>query len=243
MPADHSLRSHERISQWAGSFFPGLSASADGRRLALQKTTYHQQVYLGELTAGGTRTSPPPRRLSDDEASELASAWTADSKAVLFHSDRNGTWGIFKQGINQDTAEVLVAGPQSLTLPRLSADGAWILYHERPKTPRPSTPVRLMRIPVGGGAPQLVLETRGEPDYRCARAPASLCVVSEPSADGKEVTYVAFDPVKGRGNTLRTIQNPTAEFLGVALSPDGTTLALSRTGEAEIHIRFAFSLG
>jgi len=35
------------------------------------------------------------------------------------------------------------------------------------------------------------------------------------------VTYVAFDPVKGRGNTLRTIQNPTAEFLGVALSPEG----------------------
>ena len=147
MPADHSLRSHERISQWAGSFFPGLSASADGRRLALQKTTYHQQVYLGELTAGGTRMSPPPRRLSDDDASEFASAWTADSKAALFHSDRNGTWGIFKQGINQDTAEVLVAGPQSLTLPRLSADGSWILYHERPKTPGPSTPVRLMRIP------------------------------------------------------------------------------------------------
>jgi len=91
--------------------------------------------------------SPPPRRLSDDDASEFASAWTADSKAALFHSDRNGTWGIFKQGINQDTAEVLVAGPQSLTLPRLSADGSWILYHERPKTPGPSTPVRLMRIP------------------------------------------------------------------------------------------------
>ena len=187
--------------------------------------------------------SPPPRRLSDDEASEFASAWTTDSKAVLFHSDRNGTWGIFKQGINQDTAEVLVAGPQSLTLPRLSADGSWILYHERPKTPGPSTPVRLMRIPVGGGPPQPVLETRGEKDYRCARAPASLCVVSEASPDGKVLTYAAFDPLKGRGKVLRTIQNPTAEFFGVSLSPDGTTLALSRTGEAEIHIRFAFSLG
>jgi len=214
-----------------------LSASTDGRRLALQKTTQHQQVYLGELAAGGARMNPP-RRLTDDEASEFASAWTADSKAVLFHSDRNGPWGIFKQAINQDTAQVLAAGPQSLTLPRLSADGAWILYHESPKTPGPSTSVRLMRIPVGGGAPQLVLETRNNRDSRCARAPASLCVVSEASADGKVVTYAAFDPLKGRGKVLRTVQkDPTTDFAGTDLSPDGTTFAISRSGEAEIPIR------
>ena len=47
----------------------------------------------------------------------------------------------------------------------------------------------------------------------------------------------AFDPLKGRGKVLRTIgTDPTASY-HVALSPDGATFAISRGGEAEIHIR------
>ncbi len=59
----------KRITQWAGSYLWGLSASADGKRLVLLKTTYQSQVYLGELAAGGTRMNPP-RRLTNDEASD-----------------------------------------------------------------------------------------------------------------------------------------------------------------------------
>ena len=53
------------------------------------------------------------------------------------------------------------------------------------------------------------------------------------------MTLTAFDPVKGRGNVLRSIEkDPTASFArGYGLSPDGTTFALSRSGESEIHIR------
>ena len=132
----------------------------------------------------------------------------------------------------------MVTGPQSAILPRLSADGAWILYTESPKTIGASTALRLMRVPVGGGAPQLVLETRNSRDYRCASAPASLCVLAEQSQDEKQLMLTAFDPVKGRGKVLRTIQKETtSNFAGTALSPDGAAFAISRGGEAEIHIR------
>ena len=226
----------KRITQWTGSDLWGLSASADGKRLTFIKTTHQWQLYLGELAAGGARMNPP-RRLTDDEANNIATAWTPDSKAVLFSSDRNGTWGIFKQGISQDTAEPILTGPQRVDLPRLSSDGAWILYFEFPKTLGGSTQVRLMRIPVGGGAPQLMLETRNEPDYRCALAPASLCVMIQASAGGKELMLTAFDPLKGRGKVLRTIKNDPTNPFGGTVSPDGTTFALSRRDEAEIHIR------
>src|SRR5208337_3249582 len=79
----------KRITQWAGSYLQGLSASADGKRLVLQKVTYQEQVYVGELGAGGTRMNPP-RRLTNDEAFDQPTAWTPDSKAVLFISNRNG---------------------------------------------------------------------------------------------------------------------------------------------------------
>jgi len=227
-----------RITQWAGSFIPNLSVSADGKRLTLQKADYRRQVYLGELSAAGTHTSPL-RRLTNDEASDEPTAWTPDSKAVLFSSDRNGTQGIFKQAISQDAAQPVVTGTQIAILPRLSADGAWILYAEAPKTEGPSTPYRLMRIPVSGGVPQLVTEIRGFIGYNCASAPSDLCLLPEMSQDNKQLTLTAFDPGKGRGNVLRTLQKDASsgDFAAAQLSPDGSSIAVSTSGEAEIHIR------
>jgi Tol biopolymer transport system component len=82
----------KRITRWAGFDLKGLSASADGKRLVLRKATWPDQIYIGELAAGRMRLSPP-RRLTHDEANNYGMAWTADSKAVLFSSDRNGKWG------------------------------------------------------------------------------------------------------------------------------------------------------
>jgi len=226
-----------RITQWAGSNIDWLSPSADGKRMTLEKGTYQVQTYLGELAAGATRMSPP-RRLTNDEAYDSPTAWTPDSKAVLFESQRNGTWGIFKQQISQDTVEPVVTGPRDALGPRLSADGTWILYEERPKAAAgPSAPGRLMRIPASGGVPEFVLEARNVIEDSCATAPASLCVVTEASRDNKQFILTAFDPLRGRGKVLRTIQkDPTANF-GGKISPDGTTFALSRGGDAEIRIR------
>ncbi len=227
----------QRITQWAGSLLYGLSVSADGKRLGLGKGTWQTQVYLGELTAGGTRMNPP-RRLTHDESNDFPTAWTADSKTLLLTSDRSGEFGLFKQVIGQDTVEPVVAGSQhKVGGGKLSADGAWILYRELPKVIQPSTPLPLMRISVGGGVPQLVLESRNSHGFWCARAPASLCAVLEASPDQKLFTLTAFDPLKGRGKVLKTIQTDPSSIYFSALSPDGSTLAFSRGGEAEIHIR------
>jgi len=227
----------QRVTQWAGTGIWGFSARADGKRLLLLKSTFQMQVYLGELTAGGTHLNPP-RRLTNDEANDFPTAWTADSKTLLIRSDRNGGGGIYKQAIGQDTMEPVVAGSQHNTGgARLSADGAWILYREWPKTAGPSTPIPLMRIPVSGGVPQPVLESRNPKFFGCARAPASLCVGLEGSPDDRLLTLSAFDPLKGRGKVLTTIEKDPSRYYAVALSPDGSTFAISRTTEAEIHIR------
>jgi eukaryotic-like serine/threonine-protein kinase len=229
----------KRITQWAGSSLWGLSASGEGKRLVLQKATFQAQVYVGELAAGGTRMNPP-RRLTNDEAIDVPTAWTPDSKSVLFESNRSGTPSIFKQGVNEQSAEPVVTGPQNVATPRLSPDGAWILYLERAKTQaNPAPPSRLMRIPVAGGVPQFVLETRNTGDVGCARAPATLCVIWEAGQDQKQLVITAFDPLKGRGKVLKTIDTDPTSLYHVALSPDGSTVAISRGGEAEIHISLA----
>lgn len=229
----------KRITRWAGFDVQGLSASADGKRLVLRKLTWPDQIYIGELAAGRMKISPP-RRLTHDEANNYGMAWTADSKAVLFSSDRNGKWGVFKQNISQDTAVPLVEGREKLYLPRLSPDGAWVLYPETSLVVgRRSPQYRMMRVPVNGGLPNLVFETKGAlwENHQCARAPASLCVVIESSLDQKRLTVTALDPLQGKGKLLKTIEKAPNEGFNHDLSPDGSTLAISRGNQPEIRIR------
>ncbi len=219
----------KRFTQWAGSLIGGLSASADGKRLVFLRRAYQSQVYLAELPTEGKKMSAP-RQLTNDEQSHRATAWTGNSQAVLFSSGG----GIFKQGITQETAEPVVSDPQGPWVPHLSADGAWVLY----MMGDPNRVSRLMRVPAGGGAPQMVMETRPWWDFNCASAPSSLCVILEVTPDEKHLTVTAFDPVKGRGKVLRTIdKDPSANIYVAAVSPDGSTLALSRDRETEMHIR------
>jgi Tol biopolymer transport system component len=84
-----------RITDWAGSGVPGyFNASTDGKRLALVKASSQADVYVAELQANGTRLKTP-RRLTLDERNDWLRAWTPDSKAVVFMSDRNGPVDIY----------------------------------------------------------------------------------------------------------------------------------------------------
>jgi hypothetical protein len=93
-----------------------------------------------------------------------------------------------------------------------------------------------MRIPVSGGVPQLVLEMRNRIHYGCARAPASLCVVLEASEDEKHLTVTAFDPLKGRGKVLRTIdRDPSVNYYVAGVISrriDFCAFASRRTGDS-----------
>ncbi len=239
----------ERLTEWAGSNLTGLYATADGKRLAFLKGSYQGQIYLSEVAPPGMRISPP-RRLTGDEVLEWPAAWTPDSKALLFLSYRNGAAGIFKQEISHEAGTSVARGPQKLLSVSDNAsgfhvagptpDGAWLLYNEFLK--QPSAERQLMRLPVNGGPPQFVMSARlegGAIVYNCARSPASLCVILQGTRDGKRLTLTAFDPFKGRGKLLRTIDRDPlgGDYYWSSVSPDGSTYALPRYGEPDIHIR------
>ena len=194
----------KRITRWAGVDVKGLSASADGTRLVVRKESYPSQVYIG-LVAEGMKRVQPPQRLTNDEAVDWATAWTGDSKAVLFTSNRGGKWGVFKQGISQDTAQPLIEGRENTNLVRLSPDGSSALYSEAFSVEGGrSREYRLMRLPLSGGPPTLLYEdTKTElQDYPCARAPARLCVAIEADHDGERLTVSALDPVARQRPTV-----------------------------------------
>ena len=54
-------------------------------------------------------------------------------------------------------------------------------------------PTQIVGAPINGGASQ-PLTARIYDMPRCARAPASLCAIAEPSEDSKEMIFTAFAP-------------------------------------------------
>ncbi|MGA2606525.1 MAG: winged helix-turn-helix domain-containing protein [Terriglobia bacterium] len=238
-----------RVTNWVDTHFWGLSASADGKRLAFIKGNPQADVYVGELEANGRRLKAP-KRLTLDEHYDIPFGWTPDGKAVLFVSDRNGSLNIFKQALDQDSAEALTAGSEphlemddclSGGAPRLSPDGLWILYSEATRkddSESSAAPHRLMRFPVAGGPSEFVLEAGVLPQIRCALPPATLCVLGEWNRAQKQLVLTALDPLKGRGRELARIkaQRPSG-IVGWALSQDASRIAYSQYDEQEGRIR------
>jgi hypothetical protein len=224
-----------RLTNWAGFQLSNLTPTADGKRLAFLKQTSHSGVYVGELQANGTRLKGPPRRLTVGEYDDLPMAWTRDSKAVLFGSYRDGRREVLKQALDQDSAETLVTGEND-TAPRLSADGSWVLYSVSPQNAGLTTPINLLRVPTSGGPAHLVLTSRGLTDWRCALSPATLCVLTERSSDQRQLTFIAFDPIQGRGRELMKIETDPTGIYSFDLSPDASRLAVEKTGEDHIRI-------
>jgi Tol biopolymer transport system component len=230
-----------RITSWADFSLGGPSASADGRRMVFGRNTAQEDVYVAEVEAGGMRLMASPRRLTLDERQDFPWAWTPDSKAVMFFSNRSGNWNIYKQALDEDSAEPLVAAPQAgwfNRAPALSPDGAWIVYEsftEREGT-SPSAQSQLRRVPLAGGPSQLVLTAHGLYFKRCARAPATSCVLGERTEDKKQLVFTAFDPLKGRGREVMRIGTKPGSDNWWDLSPDGSQIAMAFP-EGENRIR------
>lgn len=213
IPTEHP----QKVTTGAGEI-GAISVTSDGKRLVLWRTNSHEQAFISEFDPN-TRKWKTPRRLTLDANDNQATAWLADSKTVLFVSNRNGTWTLFKQAIDETTAEVLVEG-HSLYLPRLSADGSQVIYGSQADPANPTAPLSLMRLPVAGGPPQLVIQDVGLGNFQCARLPSTLCIVDKPQ--GNDLLFLSFDPERGIGHELLRSSGGHRNW---CLSPDGKTLA------------------
>jgi len=216
-----------------------LSATADGKRIAVTKDSENPDIYITELNSAGTRLSVP-RRLTLDERRDLPFSWTPDSKAVLFTSDRDGTFHIFKQEIDQTVPELLVGGNERAMGPRLAPDNATVLYVIWPNLGESVLQGRVMRVPLSGGPPQTVLEHSGTANLQCARSPSTLCLYDDHGAN--ELSFYRFDPSTGHSEELpqARIHDPTAYSYNWSLSPDGKVLALCKAKTTEKNPSITF---
>jgi serine/threonine protein kinase len=226
-----------KLTNWSGFCMSGMSITANGKKLAFLKWAGKQTSFLADLADGGTQILRP-RHFPLSESSEGAVGWTSDSKAIFLISDRSGHTGIYKQSLDQDIAEPVVTEGYGRD-PYVTPDGKWILYMGAGETGEPleKRPQPVMRVPINGGPSQPLFTARPWSLTSCARSPSELCVIGEPTEDGKQLIVTALDPLRGRGPELfrfAIVANDKNWFLD--LSPDGTRVAVTRTLAGPIYI-------
>ena len=231
-----AIEAPRNLLNWPGLGIVTLSGSSDGKRLGFFRGISQDDVYVGKLEGNGTRLTMV-RRLTLDDRNDYPGAWTPDSKAVLFSSNRNGNLDVFKQALDQRFAEPVVMGPEDQCDPTLTPDGASILYWGAPGGPRlkATKPVPLRRAPIAGGPSQLVLNEQGFLSVMCARQPSNLCVANQ--RNKSQFVFHVFDPLRGKGRELTRIDvSPNAYEWD--LSPDGSRIALNRSMTNKVASRF-----
>lgn len=202
----------------------GLSFTADGKRLTFLRKSAEPHLYISQIAAGQDHLTAP-RRLSLEEGRNLPFSWTADSKSLVFISDREGPFHLFKQALDQAAPDLLVDGPNMVMGGRLNPDGSEILYLLTPEANDPSGQVRMMRIPVNGGTPQLVLREPLMENTQCARLPSKLCLFSRNEAHA--IRFFSFDPTTGEKRELTQFAHSSELKFNWTLSADGSMLAIA----------------
>jgi len=226
----------KRLTNWGGTCPIGTSITAEGRKLAfLNWGQGHAPMVVTDLEANGKRVANT-RSFASSQSWDNPLDWTSDGKQVIFASNRNGHYGIFKQSVDGETTEALVAGPKDVEVARVSPDNAWLLYVDSTLVNSEGS-LQVMRAPLIGGPSQLVLTARAFSDFRCARSPSTLCVISEATEDRKQFVFTAFDPLQGRQSELARVDIATqAKLFHWDLSPDGTRICIIKNAQAPIEI-------
>jgi DNA-binding winged helix-turn-helix (wHTH) protein/Tol biopolymer transport system component len=214
-----------QLARWPGSSISSLGVTSDGMHLVALKGMVQADVYVGDIVEHRLKNA---RRLTFNDRDDFASDWTPDGHDVLFASNRNGSMDIFRQGVDGRTAEALITGPEDKLSLHLSPDGQWLMYFAFPGGYSAAKAPLLMRAPLSGGPPQLVFKARPASDFRCTKAPAARCVLSE--WENRQLVFYVLDPVRGKGPELARqgiAWEPEIAESNWDLSPDGSRIALA----------------
>jgi len=228
-----------QLTDWSGFSVQGFSATTDAKQLVFLRGNSHASVFVGDLAGNDTRLQNA-RRLTLDDNYNLPSAWTPDSREVLFSSERTSNRVMYRQAIDPGSAAHLVTPSVNTNfyLAGLSPDRSGILLEGEPLDSRK---MGLYRVDPKNGDGRLLFNTGGFVLFSCSAKTANLCVFGRPTAEN-ELVVAAFDPLGGPGKELVRIplENGSNAAIGFdywwQLSPDGSTIGIVKKHGNQIRL-------
>lgn len=229
-----------QLTDWSGFSVYSFSATADAKQIAFLRGNRHVSVFVGDLTANESRLQNS-RRLTLDDNYNLPSAWTPDSREVLFSSERPSNRVMYRQAIDPGSSAQLVTPSVNTNfyLAGLSPDRSGILLEGEPLDSRK---MGLYRVDPKDGAARLLFNTGALVLFSCSDKTANLCVFGRPTEEKNELVVVAFDPLGSPGKELLRIplENGSNADVGFdywwQLSPDGSKIGIVKKHGNQIRL-------
>ena len=227
-----------RLTSGTDRRFPA-SASGDGKKILYGRGGNDPDVYLADIEDKAGHLANY-RRFTLDDRKDMPYGWTADSRSVIFISNRDGAYHIFRQDIDKTTPEVVVGGNESSLIARMNPAQDGVMYLASADSGHKTPPFRLMEQPLAGGEARKILEGAMISNFQCAFLPSRVCLVSDTPAPCLLVIY-QFDEQTGAKKELVRAQENDCFYFNWTLSRDGKYLAIARIsggrGPTVIHIR------
>ncbi|HMK21418.1 MAG TPA: hypothetical protein VK466_03740, partial [Terriglobales bacterium] len=235
-----------RLTQWAGFSMVNATVTADGNRLAFQRSSRTLDVYVAGFDRY-SRKLAPPTQLTHEEGMNFPTGWTSDSTAVLLGSNRTGQWEIFRQNLAGHSASPLAFGMETIPMQTpISPDRQWLMtvsYAKGspwflnllyPSETGYSPPGALYQVPISGGPRELVLDN--VLGVRCTTLEPGFCAVLQKTAD-RDLIFRSIDPVRGEGRTLAQFKAKESKAnYDWDLAPDGSSIDLFELMGSTIHL-------
>ena len=227
-----------QLSHWDGPYAKVAGLSRDGKRLAVHKNYFSIDSVLAKVTKNA-ELAGEPIRLTHTGSTNWA-GWQPDSKGLILCSNRSGRLQLYLQRLGEEKAEPLVTGEEDYSGGVYTPDGQFILFiaTQTTKAPAESMKETVMRIPVGGGATQPVLEISGDlaAGIDCPVKGAPNCVIGKTDKD--QLVFYSLDPIAGQGKELaRTTIGPAGLWMTWAISPEGKQVAVTGSRQLREIIR------
>ncbi len=146
-------------TQRKGESKPAAITSGTSRYFDLCVTPDERIIYasdasgLADIYEVGV-TGGNQRQLTSEGKRNYAPAVSPDNRYLAFHSNRGGTFQIWRTDRDGSRPKQLTFGATESTWPEFSADGKWIVYQHS----EPGAPYMLWRVPVDGGTPERITD-------------------------------------------------------------------------------------
>lgn len=198
------------LPRWSPDGGRVLFASGKGDEVAL---------YVAAVSGGEVE------RLSDPVNRSLAGAWTADGTGILFVSDRDGGWGVWRMDAGGGVPRPLLAVPAGALWAHPRGAGFYFSRIDE---------AGIWHLPAEGGEPVRVTRRLHPGDWANWTVTDAEVVFLDRTAAGGAVLH-AVDVASGRERTVASL--PMAEDdHGVALSPATGRVLFSRADREESDI-------
>lgn len=231
------LRKPRQLTNWSGFCLSGLSATADGTKIAFLKSVGNLTSFVAELTDDGKQTGKF-RHFPLSESWEAVTDWLSDGESVIFVSNRSGEFKVYKQPLDQDVAEPLVTSGYGRNPRVMPGDSQLVYLGIGEKGPWPARgPEPVMTVSLGGGPARKLFTARPYSLITCARVPSGICVIGEPSEGGNQLIVTAIDPQNGRADELfrfPIVAGDDSWYLDI--SPKSDRIAVTSTSAGPIHV-------